>query len=176
MCSLEPMSNVSVPVFLEELEHSDGSVAGAFLQAWWRRSFPIEKEALSDVFADHFIEELGEVDGSIGAAFLRTWWRRRVPDAAGWWTQSVLDSGEPFWWRESATTAGEMEVRLRDPREPVEEAPPYSSSSAALEEWTEGILESGAPFWWRDSDEEPDGIEVRLKDPRCGGKVEEGES
>ena len=72
----------------------------ALLQAWWRRTFPVdghlsvddlvrgklEREAPSEVDAEVFLEELGkpafeteldEVDGSVAAALLRTWWRGR---------------------------------------------------------------------------------------------------
>ena len=75
MCdSQEPaMSNVSAPVFLEELDRSGGNAPMALLQAWWRRTFPadghlseeelvrgsLEREPPSDVDAQVFLEELG---------------------------------------------------------------------------------------------------------------------
>ena len=202
MCdSYEPaMSNVSAPVFLEELDRSGGNAPMALLQAWWRRTFPadghlseeelvrgsLEREAPSDVDAQVFLEELGspvmeghpnQADGSVAAALLRSWWRARVPDPEGWWAQSVLDSGEPFWWRESETADGGMEVRLSDPRAAGSEANGEAAGGGegggeGGEEggggtWSSGKLESGAPFWWRECDEEPDGIDVRLYDPTC---------
>ena len=80
----------------------------------------------------------------------------------------MLDSGVPFWWRESETEPGGTEVSLRDPRDPA--AAPAAGLSL---EWTEGVLESGSPFWWRESDAEPDGIEVRLSDPTRGKRDDE---
>ena len=138
----------------------------ALLQAWWRRTFPVdghlsvddlvrgklEREAPSEVDAEVFLEELGkpafeteldEVDGSVAAALLRTWWRGRVPDPDGWWTQSVLDSGDAFWWRESETAEGGMEVRLNDPRNASSEAEGGGAGDGSA--WTSGMLESGAP-------------------------------
>ena len=220
MCSHESviMSNVSAPVFLEELERSGGSAVWskcplgsaparppasneeaepkrratasgarasslpsrpftafdhpgsapmALLQAWWRRTFPVdghlsvddlvrgklEREAPSEVDAEVFLEELGkpafetaleEVDGSVAAALLRTWWRGRVPDPDGWWTQSVLDSGDAFWWRESETAEGGMEVRLNDPRNASSEEAEGGGAGGGSA-WTSGMLESGAP-------------------------------
>lgn len=167
MCGHGPMSNVSAPLFLEELERSGGRVHAALLQAWWRRTFPVEREALSEVDAEVFLEELGEADGSVAAALLRTWWRGRVPDPDGWWTQSVLDSGAAFWWRESETDPSGMEVRLNDPRNAGSDGEAEGGAEAGAD-WTRSVLESGAPFWWRESEEEPDGIDVRLNDPTSG--------
>ena len=112
----------------------------------------LEREAPSEVDAEVFLEELGkpafeteldEVDGSVAAALLRTWWRGRVPDPDGWWTQSVLDSGDAFWWRESETAEGGMEVRLNDPRNASSEAEGGGAGDGSA--WTSGMLESGAP-------------------------------
>ena len=66
--NVEPMSNVSAPIFLEELEQADGSVHAALLQAWWRRTFPVEREAPSDIDAE--VRVSGAIE--IGRSFART--------------------------------------------------------------------------------------------------------
>ena len=159
-----PLSNVSVVIFLEALEESHGSTASAFLQAWWRRTFPREIERTSDVSASAFIAGLKDADGGAAGAFLQAWWATKVPDPDGWWTQGVLDSGSPFWWRDSSAQG--LEVRLKDPSESAGSTSGVDVADADMDhEWTQGVLKCGSPFWWRESDTEPDGIEISLTDP-----------
>jgi hypothetical protein len=100
----------------------------------------VDAEVFLEELGKPAMEGLGEADGGVAAALLSTWWRSRVPDPDGWWacqsdltltltliltltlalaltltltrwTQSVLDSGDAFWWRESEAAEGGMEVR-----------------------------------------------------------------